>query len=793
MRNCPVCQTETSTMVCTCGFDGSRDYEAYPTFGRLPAGLPSIAGLTEPEEEPRPRKAIVKCPECGLEATIYENDYLPTCSKCEGIPLNPADQLWAQRLSFNSALREKGPGADLRLFYFADQIYSHTFRYANRETAQSLSETFSTLGRDPASLGIQLPEHTRQFFSALSHQTAHMIREGEIEKNVFDEWEAATAEVRRKQADLAKGMGFTVRGEKIRFPAFRAEDYRRHTQSPLFLDAAAAYANEDYKTAARLYQAAEAEGNPYAAAHLGMIYHSGKGYDKDHQAALDCFERGARAGCPLAAAWLCDCIRLGQGTMKSEDTAEEIYAAVYPALRQMCDAGDNDARYFLGFNLLKGICIQKDEAAGIRLLEQAHAQGHKSAAVQLAACYYYGEGVQRSYDTAFRLLRENQTAYNKKAQFLLGRCYYHGLGTEMDYDRAFRHFKRAAELDHGAAKDYLGDCYNYGRGTEIDYAEAAKWYHDAADNHKDTDAAHSLAFLYYNGQGVEKNEKTAFDYWMIAAEGGVTQAQRIVSEEYLRGGQLEKDNEKARVWMEKAAEQGDAEAQVMLGRYYISDFGFDDESKAFSWFMKAAEQDHPQAQRIVGGCYLLSVGTQRDPDKGIEYLVKSSDAGHLQASKDLADWYYEGIEDYQGQKLYKNPTLAHKYAMLAVQDETDGKAQYRLGTIIHHGFGNPAGAKEWYRRAIANGCIEAKPELAKALLHLQEELDSLWPLLKGSELSAEQLGKAGYAEILYLRSVCLENGYGCSKQKRQAKELYNQAIALGYVDTAKKKKRFGLF
>lgn len=87
--------------------------------------------------------------------------------------------------------------------------------------------------------------------------------------------------------------------------------------------------------------------------------------------------------------------------------------------------------------------------------------------------------------------------------------------------------------------------------------------------------------MYLNGEGVEEDEKKAIDYFMIAAEKGISQAQRIISQEYLTGNILNKDYKAAIEWMEKAANNGDVKAQIMLARYYVSDFGFDDEQKAF--------------------------------------------------------------------------------------------------------------------------------------------------------------------------------------------------------------------
>lgn len=613
------------------------------------------------------------------------------------------------------------------------------------------------------------------------------------------------------------------------FAPFDIECYIQQSQDHLFIDANAAYIKDDYANALELFKAADEQGNIYAAVHIGMMHYYGYGCPKNVDAALVQFKKGAQNGCPLAAAWISECYRMGHGVEQDKTYAKMLYSKVDQDLRKMCDAGDMAALYFLGFNLVMGIGVEEDDKEGVRLLSMACQKGEKRAAVQLADCYYNGWGVEKNPKTAVQLLLKNPNPSNKKAQFLLGKCYYYGNGTDKDLKRAFFHFKLAASLGHGTAKNYLGDCYYNGQGTDVDYAEAAKWYKDAADNHSVGNAAHSLAFMYLNGKGVSENEQTAVHYFLIAAKKGIIQAQRIISREYLSGNHLEQSYENARIWMEKAAEQGDPEAQFTLGRYYMSDFGFDDDQKSFEWFLKAAEQGYPEAEYVVGGCYLHNIyvdtdfkkanewfkvaaehgevqamfelgisylearGTTQNSALGIKYLTAAADGGHVAAARELADKYYLGIPNYNGQAQYTNPTEANKYAMLAVQDEKDGAAQFRLATILQYSFGNPTSAKEWYARAVQNGHTEAKLELGKIYIQQQENLTEAFNMLL-KEIKLENIDKDKFLEAQYWISVCLENGYGCAQNKKMAKKFYKMAIDNGFVAPAQpKKKLFGIF
>lgn len=808
MWNCPICTAQNSTMLCTCGFDRSRDYASYPTWGQLPVDLPSAAGMME---DPEPRMAVVKCPKCGQEAVIREDQFFPTCEKCDTF-LNPADQVKLYRSPLREILSGNVSVNPYSLYIVLTEVKG-LFPYADPETARELSRTISTICDHPEDIGLTFPDDVRSLLALEANAFRWMLERGEFGKNIFDEWEKTNREQMNQRRVFLRSTGFRRYRGAWHFTPFNVEDYRRHTEQPLFRDAAAANAHGDYTLAQQRWEAAEKAGNPYAAAHLGMLYHYGRGCETNRALALECFVRGAGKGCPLSAAWITEYYRMGYTLEKDEYLSARLYGAVDPELQKMCQAGDAEAQYFRAYGLLRGIGIKEDKAEGIRLLQAAHAQGHISATVELASCYYFGDGVEVDYHMAFRLLNERACPGRKNAPYLLGLCYYWGHGTEQDYSQALQQFKRAAKLGHGTAKDYLGDCYSLGQGTGVNYAEAAKWYHDAADNHQIASAAHHLAFLYHDGQGVEQNEETAVRYWMLAAEGGIPQAQRIISGEYLTGKILKQDNQAAREWMEKAAKQGDAKAQYLLGCFYGSD---DDMLAAIEWIQKAAEQGYAEAQFEIGKLsqrsgklseavkwyrlaaeqgdypamyalallYLDGNGVDRDPDQGMEYLTKAAEGGFHQAALELADRYYQGIPDYKGQSLYTNPSLAHKYAILSAENATDGKAQYRLGTIIHHALGNPTGAKDWYQRAIANGYDEARLELAKVLMELQTDLGTVWGLL-------QELGDS--AEVLYLRSVCLENGWGCPRDKRKSKQFYAQAIQKGYVDTAKKKKWFGLF
>ncbi|MBR6554690.1 MAG: hypothetical protein IKT90_00570 [Clostridia bacterium] len=76
--NCPVCESKMSTLLCSCGYDASKDYTKYPTFG--PVGkVPSVSAL----RARRAPKDALRCEKCGgTDFMIRIPGNTRQCSNC---------------------------------------------------------------------------------------------------------------------------------------------------------------------------------------------------------------------------------------------------------------------------------------------------------------------------------------------------------------------------------------------------------------------------------------------------------------------------------------------------------------------------------------------------------------------------------------------------------------------------------------------------------------------------------------------------------------------------------------
>ncbi len=762
MNLCPVCAAALRSPVCTCGFDESCRFEAYPTLASVPTGTPSIP-QRKAEWEAK-HITITRCPHCGEPVTDSSKGAL--CHYCE-LPVRPDDIVPLHCLHFDSYLIATNSAAHrkllahaeaiMRYFEYIDASVFHYHEVSLQMNAQHYADTFACLAEDTNSFRVVLTEQEKGEFRNIAADAAHLIKIG------FRPGMSLTEETRYKFQSSIMIQRVTGRYPKNASADFDLDDYLRHTESLLFMAAHGAFLKKDYSRALSLFLAAEKNGNIYASARIGIMYHYGYGCEIDRALARHHFSKGSYNGCPLGRAWISEyvsqqneTVRFGDKdddnalTLSGREAAGKLYAETEPYLKLMCDTGDMEALFFRGYNLLHGVGIEQNVKEGFRLLSLALQNGEHRAAVHLAECYYNGWGVVQNYNTAFRFLTEHPQPGFKKALFLQGKCYYYGHGTDQDYPLAIYYFRRAAKLGHGSSKDYLGDCYYNGYGTAVNYPEAAKWYKDAADNHSNGNSAMRLAGMYRAGKGVEQNLQKTKHYYLLAAQEDIVPAQRLVSLMYLAGSDgFEQDNEAARLWMEKAAQQGDAESQFRLGQFYLSDLGFDDDKLAFEWFIKAAEQGYPEAEHAVGCCYAYNLYVDTDYYEANSWFQRASDHGVAQASYELG--------------------LSYLYGR--------GVTQYGR-TAIH-----------FLKLAADGNVVNAKLELAKLYIQRQESLSDAYKLLSDI-LFDENIEKETEAEALYWCSVCLKNGYGCTKNNKNAKQLYKQALERGYVDTAKKK---GLF
>ncbi len=192
--------------------------------------------------------------------------------------------------------------------------------------------------------------------------------------------------------------------------------------------------------------------------------------------------------------------------------------------------------------------------------------------------------------------------------------------------------KKAADAKFPSAiHEYARYCL-HGIGVQQSDEQAVEWLwkgHEVGV----IESTESLARAYANAfYGLKFNFQKAFDLHTIAAKAGRTESMRFFGSIYLNGNGVQKDEKLAVEWYEKAAKGGDAKAQYNMGAFYTNGtYVKPDKEKAEYYFKLSADNGDPDAQFTIGRI-LLSKGETFKP-LAFKYLMEAAENGSEAANE----------------------------------------------------------------------------------------------------------------------------------------------------------------
>ncbi|PKK74087.1 kinase-like protein [Rhizophagus irregularis] len=179
---------------------------------------------------------------------------------------------------------------------------------------------------------------------------------------------------------------------------------------------------------------------------------------------------------------------------------------------------------------------------------------------------------------------------NSDSNFLLGYLYYYGIGVDASYEKAFNLF--TSESNHTLALYYVGLCYQNGHGVEKNENSAFEYFEFLAKKNIAMGQV-KIGYLYKR----LKRDQDAIYWYKIAAENGNLMAMYNLANKYLG---LE-DYENAIKFLEKAAEGEYVEAINALG--YCNENGLGtmiNLKKAEELYTKAAKLGYSKSANNLG-------------------------------------------------------------------------------------------------------------------------------------------------------------------------------------------------
>lgn len=366
-------------------------------------------------------------------------------------------------------------------------------------------------------------------------------------------------------------------------------------------------------------------------------------------------------------------------------------------LRKEAESGDAESQYWLGCIYFEGSLVGKDDEEAARWIRKSAKQGYAEAQNAFGVMLKEGVTVDKDSEEAFKWFRKAANKGLPEAQFNLGRLYLEEkttwdvgeddsmsvvldkcnrnksegllwirkaaekglaqaqfyLGGELDDDEGKKWLRKAADQGYAPAQYELG-------GVLIPEGdESVRWYLKAAiQGH--VDAQYQLGGLYEEGEYVEKDLKTAYNWYRKAAEHdgrdaeywdgwcqyfwGSARAKVKLGDMYANGHGIVKDYGEAAKWYQLALRSNDVvtkiQAEVKLGKMHMKGFGVTkDYAEAFRLFREATDghgDDSMEARYNLGYMYEHGLGVKKDMNAARQWYMKAAERGHVEAQKALA-------------------------------------------------------------------------------------------------------------------------------------------------------------
>ena len=190
----------------------------------------------------------------------------------------------------------------------------------------------------------------------------------------------------------------------------------------------------DHAAAAEFKRLAE-QGDAEAQANLAEMYFTGRGIDRDQEAAIVWFRRAAEAGDVASQ------VHLGMISAQSQDF--ELSARMFA---MAAAAGDADGMKNLATLYLRGLGVERNAALALDWLTKAAAQGDPADQLRLGGLYLDGAGGEPDVENGLRWVRRAAGQGYAEAQLRIGSIYAEGGEVPKDLVRAYMWFYRSSML-----------------------------------------------------------------------------------------------------------------------------------------------------------------------------------------------------------------------------------------------------------------------------------------------------------------------------------------------------------
>lgn len=376
----------------------------------------------------------------------------------------------------------------------------------------------------------------------------------------------------------------------------------------------------DYEKAKKCFEKAAELGSPEAQNCLATIYLYARGTDQNIDKAIELYETAGESG--YAEAYI------GLGSLYRSPRFPEIEVDVEKAkqyYQKALDLGNKEALFYFGIIYEKDGDMEEAKNCYQEMIDSGLAEGwtHMGGLYAVKEFEINSDKMIECYEKGAEL--GDADAYGRLAE-----VYRYGIcGAPKDLEKAKEYYIKGFE----AGNTYLYQDIILIDGDKATAENSIEWFEKAIAAGEDS-AYMNYGIAYLDGkygipadrrkglsilqEGYDKGVPSAikeygYDYAFVvqedqietgikmlneAADGGDTQAMRLLAELYEKGEVVEKDIDKAKELHLKAAKLGNSGSMNDYATYFVfEEFGEPDFDEAEKWFEKAIEFGNENAQK----------------------------------------------------------------------------------------------------------------------------------------------------------------------------------------------------
>ncbi len=291
--------------------------------------------------------------------------------------------------------------------------------------------------------------------------------------------------------------------------------------------------------------------------------------------------------------------------------------------------------------LVGRVALDAPTSRSIDQMARAAALGNAQAQYELAKALTSGSPLASENREAVKWLKKAVEKEHAQSEHLLAILIARAQGVRANPVLAHSLLRKAATVGYAPAQYDLARSLTWGFGCEANPQEALTWFRlAAAQGHALSQKESALAYL--EGRGCRVDLRQATSYLRKAVLSGLTDSARELGELYLREDNPARNEGEAMRWISEAARNKDAKAQYLLALFYQS--GRLTEPRAdtgLDWAIRSA-----QAGFIAAYLLLAKILSQKESDSYVAKIKSyalleraaglSVDSGDAESEKECA-------------------------------------------------------------------------------------------------------------------------------------------------------------